>query len=125
MLFNRSVNKKLEQSQLKILKSKTTSQAFVGTEVSIISLLMKSSKKGLNVEINEINHVLGIKDKNVGLQKKVRSDMINAINEKYQFITQSELQLISSVRKEDDKRFYEYFISATEIKSIERILEQN
>ena len=79
----------------------------------------------MNVEINEINHVLGIKDKNVGLQKKVRSDMINAINEKYQFITQSEISLISSVRKEDDKRFYEYFISATEIKSIERILEQN
>ncbi len=124
-LFNRSVNKKLEQSQLKILKSKSTNKAFVGTEVALISLLMKSSKKGMNVEINEINHVLGIKDKNVGLQKKVRSDMINAINEKYQFVTQSELQLISSVRKEDDKRFYEYFISATEIKSIERILEQN
>jgi hypothetical protein len=79
----------------------------------------------MNVEINEINHVLGIKDKNVGLQKKVRSDMINAINEKYQFITQSEISLISSVRKDDDKRFYEYFISVTEIKSIERILAQN
>ena len=124
-LFNRSVNKKLEQSQLKILKSKSTNQAFVGTEVALISLLVKNSKKGMNVEISEINHVLGIKDKNVGLQKKVRSDMINAINEKYQFITQSEISLISSVRKEDDKRFYEYFISATEIKSIERILEQN
>ena len=124
-LFNRSVDKKLEQSQLKILKSKSVNQAFVGTEVALISLLLRSSKQNMNVEINEINHVLGIKDKNVGLQKKVRSDMINAINEKYQFITQSELQLISSVRKEDDKRFYEYFISATEIKSIERILEQN
>jgi hypothetical protein len=124
-LFNRSVSKKLEQSQLKILKSKSVNQAFVGTEVALISLLLKNSKQSLNVEINDINHVLGIKDKNVGLQKKVRSDMINAINEKYQFITQSELQLISSVRKEDDKRFYEYFITATEIKSIERILEQN
>jgi hypothetical protein len=124
-LFNRSVSKKLEQSQLKILKSKSTNQAFVGTEVALISLLLKNSKQSLNVEINEINHVLGIKDKNVGLQKKVRSDMINAINEKYQFITQFELPLISSVRKEDDKRFYEYFITATEIKSIERILEQN
>jgi hypothetical protein len=123
--FNRSVSKKLEQSQLKILKSKSVNQAFVGTEVALLSLLLKNSKQSLNVEINEINHVLGIKDKNVGLQKKVRSDMINAINEKYQFITQSELQLISSVRKEDDKRFYEYFITATEIKSIERILEQN
>jgi hypothetical protein len=124
-LFNRSVSKKLEQSQLKILKSKSVNQAFVGTEVALISLLLKNSKQSLNVEINEINHVLGIKDKNVGLQKKVRSDMINAINEKYQFITQFELPLISSVRKEDDKRFYEYFITATEIKSIERILEQN
>ena len=124
-LFNRSVSKKLEQSQLKILKSKSTNQAFVGTEVALISLLLKSSKQSMNVEINEINHVLGIKDKNVGLQKKVRSDMINAINEKYQFITQFEISLISSVRKEDDKRFYEYFITVTEIKSIERILEQN
>jgi hypothetical protein len=124
-LFNRSVSKKLEQSQLKILKSKSTNQAFVGTEVALISLLLKSSKQSMNVEINEINHVLGIKDKNVGLQKKVRSDIINAINEKYQFITQSEISLISSVRKDDDKRFYEYFISVTEIKSIERILEQN
>ncbi|MFA9205188.1 MAG: hypothetical protein ACEQR6_00780 [Burkholderiaceae bacterium] len=124
-VFNRSVDKKLEQSQLKILKSKSTNQAFVGTEVALISLLLRSSKKGMNIEINEINHVLGIKDKNIGLQKKVRSDMINAINEKYQFVTQTELPLISSVRKEDDKRFYEYFITATEIKSIERILEQN
>ena len=124
-LFNRSVSKKLEQSQLKILKSKSVNQAFVGTEVALIALLLKNSKQSMNVEINEINHVLGIKDKNVGLQKKVRSDMINAINEKYQFITQFELPLISSVRKEDDKRFYEYFITATEIKSIERILEQN
>ena len=124
-LFNRSVNKKLEQSQLKILKSKSTNQAFVGTEVALISLLVKNSKKGMNVEISEINHVLGIKDKNVGLQKKVRSDMINAINEKYQFITQSEVSLISSVRKEDDKRFYEYFIPSSEINSIERILDKN
>lgn len=124
-VFNRSVDKKLEQSQLKILKSKSTNQAFVGTEVALISLLLRSSKKGMNIEINEINHVLGIKDKNIGLQKKVRSDMINAINEKYQFVTQTELPLISSVRKEDDKRFYEYFITATEIKSIQRILEQN
>jgi len=124
-LFNRSVNKKLEQSQLKILKSKSTNQAFVGSEVALISLLVKNSKKGMNVEIADINHVLGIKDKNVGLQKKVRSDMINAINEKYQFITQSEISLISSVRKEDDKRFYEYFIPSSELNSIERILDKN
>ena len=124
-LFNRSVNKKLEQSQLKILKSKSTNQAFVGSEVALISLLVKNSKKGMNVEIADINHVLGIKDKNVGLQKKVRSDMINAINEKYEFITQSEITLISSVRKEDDKRFYEYFVVPTEVKAAQKLIEKN
>ena len=124
-LFNRKLNKKLEQSKLKIFKSKLINQAFVGTEVALISLLLKSSKKGLHVEIAEINHVLGIKDKNVGLQKKVRSDIMNAINEKYKFITQSDNALINSIRKEDDKRFYEYFIPASEHKTIENILEKN
>ena len=124
-LFNRKLNRKLEQSKLKIFKSKLINQAFVGTEVALISLLLKSSKKGLNVEIAEINHVLGIKDKNVGLQKKVRSDIMNAINEKYKFITQSDNALINSIRKEDDKRFYEYFIPASEHKTIENILEKN
>lgn len=124
-LFNRKLNRKLEQSKLKIFKSKLINQAFVGTEVALISLLLKSSKKGLHVEIAEINHVLGIKDKNVGLQKKVRSDIMNAINEKYKFITQSDNTLINSIRKEDDKRFYEYFIPASEHKTIENILEKN
>lgn len=124
-LFNRKLNRKLEQSKLKIFKSKLINQAFVGTEVALISLLLKSSKKGLHVEIAEINHVLGIKDKNVGLQKKVRSDIMNTINEKYKFITQSDNALINSIRKEDDKRFYEYFIPASEHKTIENILEKN
>ena len=124
-LFNRKLNRKLEQSKLKIFKSKLINQAFVGTEVALISLLLKNSKKGLNVEIAEINHVLGIKDKNVGLQKKVRSDIMNAINEKYKFITQSDNALINSIRKEDDKRFYEYFIPTSEHKTIENILEKN
>ena len=51
--------------------------------------------------------------------------MINAINDKYTFITQGEINLIASVRKEDDKRFFEYFITANEMKTIQRFLEKN
>jgi hypothetical protein len=47
------------------------------------------------------------------------------INEKYQFITQADAQLISSIRKEDDKRFFEYFIANNEIKTIKRLIEKN
>jgi hypothetical protein len=124
-LFNRSVKRKLENAQLQLLKNKTVTQAFTGTEVSLIKLLLESTLKGKVVEINQINHILGIKDKNIGLQKKVRSDVMKAINDKYEFITQSTITLIGSSRKLDDKRFYEYFISASELKTIQRLLENN
>jgi hypothetical protein len=124
-IFNRTVNRKLEYAQLKILKSKTVNQAFTGTEVSLLNLLITASQKQELVEINQINHVLGIKDKNIGLQKKVRSDVMKAINEKYEFISQSNHPVIGSSRKEEDKRFFEYFITPSELNTIRRILENN
>jgi hypothetical protein len=121
--FKQSVKKKIEQAQLKVLKIKTVNQAFTETETSLIQLLMNAHSKKQNVEISAINHVLGIKDKNIGLQKKVRSDVINAINDKYLFITLGEINLIGSIRKEDDKRFYEYFVVPTEVKTVQKMIE--
>jgi len=124
-LFKQSVKKRIENAQLKVLKTKTMNQAFTETEISLIQLLINASGAKQNVEIAEINRVLGIKDKNLGLQKKVRSDVINAINDKYTFITQGEINLIASIRKEDDKRFYEYFIVPTEVKTAQKLIEKN
>jgi hypothetical protein len=124
-LINRVVKRKIEAAQLKILKSKTSNQAFSATEVALIQLLLSATLKETTVEIHQINHVLGIKDKNIGLQKKVRSDVMNAINDKFEFIAYSSSLLIVSSRKEDDKRYYEYFINPTEVKAIQRILENN
>ena len=124
-LFKQRVKKKIEQAQLKVLKTKTMNQAFTETEISLIQLLINANGAKKNVEIADINRVLGIKDKNVGLQKKVRSDVINAINDKYIFITQGENNLIGSVRKEDDKRFYEYFVVPTEVKAAQKLIEKN
>jgi hypothetical protein len=124
-IFNQNVKKKIANAQLKVLKTKTMNQAFTETEISLIQLLLKANSAQKNVEISDINHILGIKDKNIGLQKKVRSDVINAINDKYVFITQGEINLISSVRKEDDKRFFEYFIIPTEVKTVQKMIEKN
>jgi hypothetical protein len=124
-LFKKSIKKQIENAQLKVLKTKTFNQAFTETEISLIQLLLNAYGAKQNVEISEINRVLGIKDKNVGLQKKVRSDVINAINDKYIFITQGEIYLIGSVRKEDDKRFFEYFIVPTEVKTVQKLIEKN
>lgn len=122
--LNKSIQKKIEMAQLKVLKTKTMNQAFTETETSLIQLLINANVAKKNVEIAEINHVLGIKDKNIGLQKKVRSDVINAINDKYIFITQDENNLIASVRKEDDKRYFEYFIVPTEVKTVQKLIEK-
>ncbi len=124
-LFNRSVRKKIEKAQLKALKSKSLNQAFTEIELGLIQLLIDAYESKQNVEIAEINHVLGIKDKNIGLQKKVRSDVMNSINDKYMLITQGETSLIGSVRKEDDKRFFEYFITPSEIKTVQKLIEKN
>ncbi len=121
-ILNRLVKRKIEVAQLKIIKSKSANQAFSATEEALIQLILAASIKGDTVDIHQINHVLGIKDKNIGLQKKVRSDVMNAINDKYEFIAQSNELLIGSSRKEDDKRFFEYFINPKEMKSIQRIL---
>ncbi len=123
LLIRKSVKNKIQNAKLKMLKTKNIQQAFVGTELTLIELLLNANLNEQKVEIHQINHVLGIKDKNVGLQKKVRSDVMNAINDKYQFISQSNKPLISSVRKEDDKRFFEYFITPSEIKKIQQIIQ--
>lgn len=123
--MNRTVRKKIEKAQLKALKSKSMNQAFTEIELGLIQLLLSAFDAKHNVEIADINHVLGIKDKNIGLQKKVRSDIMNAINDKYMFITQGEVGLIGSVRKEDDKRFFEYFIVASEVKTLQKMIDKN
>jgi hypothetical protein len=50
---------------------------------------------------------------------------MKAINDKYEFITQANTSLIGSSRKIDDKRFYEYFITPSEVKTIQRIINNN
>ena len=122
-LLKRKIKTRLQNAQLKMLKTDSIQQAFAGVELTLIELLLEENRKGNKVEIHQMNHVLGIKDKNIGLQKKVRSDVINSINDKYQFITQGNILLISSVRKIDDKRFFEYFITDSEINNIQKIIK--
>ena len=125
LAFKRRIKKKIQNDHFRSLKTKIVNHAFTEIEMSLIRLLLNAFDSNRNLEIAEINHVLGIKDKNIGLQKKVRSDIINAINDKYLFITQGEVNLIGSIRKEDDKRFFEYFISPSEIKIAQKLIEGN
>ena len=96
--------------------------SFNQTELSLIDLFIEKSFVGATATISEINYVLGIKDKNVGMQKKVRSDVINGINDKYKYASSQDIQLIFSVRSEIDKRYFEYFIAKDQINEVQKLI---
>lgn len=91
---------------------------FTETERSLIKLLVEKYKEGNTATIQEINYVLGTKDKNTGMQKKVRSDVINSINEKYNYLSQDQTNLIQSFRSNTDKRYFEYLIKKEQASAI-------
>lgn len=104
-----------------LLKNQALKIQFSETERSLIKLLLEKSMQDATASIHEINYVLGTKDKNTGMQKKVRSDVINSINEKFSYLSHESSLLIQSIRSETDKRYFEYLIKkeqATAIKAL-------
>ncbi|MCA6448897.1 MAG: hypothetical protein IM584_11615 [Chitinophagaceae bacterium] len=95
---------------------------FTETELSLINLLLERSRDNRTASISDINYVLGIRDKNTGMQKKVRSDIINSCNEKYSYLSQQDGPLIQSIRSETDKRYFEYLISKERAREAEKFL---
>jgi hypothetical protein len=106
--------KKKTNTNVAIAETKYKIQ-FTDTEVSLLKLLIEKEKKNERADINEVNYVLGLKHKNTGLQKKVRSDTFNSINEKFKYISKSDEVLIQSIRSEIDKRYFEYYITKQNI----------
>lgn len=91
---------------------------FTDTEITLLNLLIEKGKLNTRANINEVNYVLGLKHKNTGLQKKVRSDTFNSVNEKFKYISKREEPVIQSIRSEDDKRYFEYFVEKINIELI-------
>jgi hypothetical protein len=119
-----SKRKKTTTTPQKNSVAKTTQEIeFTDGEIALIELLLTKSKKNKTAVITEINYVLGIKDKNTGLQKKVRSDTINSINEKFKINLQNEELIIQSIRSEMDKRYLEYLIKKEAVKQVENIMK--
>ena len=95
---------------------------FNATEKDLIVLCLELSEAGGFADIDEINHVLGIKNKNKGLQKKVRSEVFNSVNNKFREYSRSNSGLIESVRNKNDKRYFDYFIESRNFSAIRALL---
>ena len=95
---------------------------FSDMEKALLKLLWDKTQNGTSASVSEINYTLGVKDKNTGLQKKMRSDVFNSINEKYSFLVNSTVPLILSIRSEADKRFFEFCLSEESMGHIKEYL---
>ena len=117
-------SRKIKQSgRSAVLAPLANAHPFTETEQSLLQLLLGRSDEGLTANIADINYVLGVKDKTPGMQKKVRSDVINNINEKYAFVTHQKEPLVQSIRSESDKRYFEYLINAACRETLKQLLK--
>jgi hypothetical protein len=96
---------------------------FSDIEKALIQMLLEKSKSNQTATINEINYVLGVKDKNIGLQKKVRSEVFIAVNKKFKLISDWDEPLVQSIKSESDKRYFEYMIRKDMIKEAEKVMQ--
>jgi hypothetical protein len=80
------------------------------TEIELIHYLINKSVKGKKTTIEEVNKLAGVAQKNEPIRRRVRSELINSINEKWIVVTGSRDRLITSVKSSFDARTREYYI---------------
>jgi hypothetical protein len=92
---------------------------FTDPEKSLLTLLLAKTKIGKRATVAEVNYVLGLKDKKTGMQKKVRSDVFNSIQEKFMFLDKSAVSPINIFKSDTDKRYLEFALEPSCLELIE------
>jgi hypothetical protein len=86
---------------------------YSGIELDLISLLISNCKiHNRYTSVDELNHLLGMTNKSIEMQKRKRSDTIRSINEKFALVSKKEdAILIKRKKAEADGRLNEFYIS--------------
>lgn len=104
----------LKESSLPLAASTISANERLGLlnemEIELIQLLVTHSVKGRKTTIEEVNKLAGVGQKNEPIRRRVRSELINSINEKWIIITGSRDRLITSIKSNFDGRTREYYI---------------
>lgn len=91
-------------------------------EKGLLQLIFENSVLKKMTSINDINTVLGCANKNIEVQKRLRSDAINAINQKLFFIFVTDQKIIERKRSGFDARSFEYFIEEKHLQQVSKLL---
>jgi len=93
-------------------------------ERSLLEFLFNHSTDERLTSIEEINKVLGVQNRSVEIQKRMRSDLIGSINQKLGIVTRDKKPVVDKQRSEFDKRSFEYFIHPTHMELVEKIIRK-
>ena len=88
----------------------------------LLEFLFNHSADERLTSIEEINKVVGVQNRSVEIQKRMRSDIIGSINQKLSIITRDKKPVVDKQRSEFDKRSFEYFIHPSHMELVEKII---
>ena len=88
----------------------------------LLDFIYKHSLDERLTTIEEINKVIGASQRNSEVQKRLRSDIIGAVNDKLEIVSESKYNIIDKQRSDFDKRSFEYFIRPEHMELVEKVL---
>lgn len=83
---------------------------FKPNELDLIEKIYQISLEGKSFSVEDVNQILGLSKKSLEIQKKIRTETINRINQKFKNKFSTDEDLIIRLRTEEDRRFYRYII---------------
>jgi hypothetical protein len=92
-------------------------------ELALLAFLFNNSTRSMLTSIEEINGFLGVTNKSIEVQKRMRSDLITSINEKISSMAGKAVPVIDKKRSDFDKRSFEYFINAEYIQLVASLIQ--
>ncbi len=93
------------------LKEEEDPIKFSPLEMTIIQLIIEKSNTQQYFTVNELNLHLGVKNKSIEIQKKIRTEAIIRINHKFNVNFQMDTVFIERVRSIEDRRYFNYYIN--------------
>ena len=108
-------SKKIERSQTE-LDEPDTFILFNELEKTVITQIIEKSKNQEPFTVYELNIVLGVKNKSIEIQKKIRTEAIIRINHKFNVNFNMDTVFIERVRSIEDRRYFNYFINEENMK---------
>lgn len=86
-------------------------------EKTLIQHIIEKSKNQQFFTVAELNLHLGVKNKSIEIQKKIRTEAIIRINHKFNVNFNMDTVFIERIRSIEDRRYFNYYINEGNIKT--------